>query len=276
MDGLWVSEAWGQDAVSILAVLADRTERIHLGSALMQIPARPPTGAAMAAATIDVISNGRFRMGLGVSGPQVSEGWYGVPFTRPLSRTREYVEIVRKAWAREVGRVRRARVPAAGHRGDRARQAAEADDQARPGGAADLPRRDRARRRSSRRGEIANGWLPAFFNPYDCDRLMEHFDRGPRQGRARARRPRPRPDGPRRGRGGRRGRARGRAAVRRLLPRRDGRQGQELLRGPLRRLRLRGRGARDPGPLPLGRPDGRDPGGDAGHHRRGRDRLHAR
>ena len=102
MDGLWVSEAWGQDAVSILAVLADRTERIHLGSALMQIPARPPTGAAMAAATIDVISGGRFRMGLGVSGPQVSEGWYGVPFTRPLSRTREYVEIVRKVWAREV------------------------------------------------------------------------------------------------------------------------------------------------------------------------------
>ena len=100
--GSGCSEAWGQDAVSILAVLADRTERIHLGSALMQIPARPPTTAAMAAATIDVISGGRFRMGLGVSGPQVSEGWYGVPFTRPLSRTREYVEIVRKVWAREV------------------------------------------------------------------------------------------------------------------------------------------------------------------------------
>jgi F420-dependent oxidoreductase-like protein len=101
LDSVWVAEAWGQDAVSVLGLLAGQTQRIGLGSGLLQIPARQPTAAAMAAATLDVASGGRFRLGLGVSGPQVSEGWYGVPFARPLVRTREYVEIVRKALARE-------------------------------------------------------------------------------------------------------------------------------------------------------------------------------
>src|SRR3954452_12414842 len=100
LDSVWVAEAWGQDAVSVLGVLAARTERIALGSALMQIPARPPTATAMAAVTLDVLSGGRMRLGLGVSGPQVSEGWYGVPFRRPLARTREYVEVVRAALER--------------------------------------------------------------------------------------------------------------------------------------------------------------------------------
>jgi F420-dependent oxidoreductase-like protein len=103
LDSAWVAEAWGQDAVSVLGLLAGRTERIALGSGLLQIPARQPTATAMAAATLDVLSGGRFRLGLGVSGPQVSEGWYGVPFQRPLARTREYVEIVRRALARDGG-----------------------------------------------------------------------------------------------------------------------------------------------------------------------------
>src|SRR3954452_9825311 len=105
LDSVWVAEAWGQDAVSVLGVLAARTERIALGSALLQIPARPPTATAMAAATLDVLSGGRFRLGLGLSGPQVSEGWYGVPFTDNLRRTREYVDIVRRALAREAVQV---------------------------------------------------------------------------------------------------------------------------------------------------------------------------
>src|SRR3954447_1913873 len=104
LDAVWVAEAWGQDAVSLLGYIAARTERIGLGTALMQIPARPPTATAMAATTLDVLSGGRFRLGLGVSGPQVSEGWYGVPFARPLRRTREYVEIVRLALARKTVR----------------------------------------------------------------------------------------------------------------------------------------------------------------------------
>src|SRR3954462_277038 len=101
LDSVWISEAWGQDAVSVLGLLAGRTERIGLGSGLMQIPARRATAAAMAAASLDVLSGGRFRLGLGLSGPQVSEGWYGVPFTDNLRRTREYVDIVRRALARE-------------------------------------------------------------------------------------------------------------------------------------------------------------------------------
>jgi F420-dependent oxidoreductase-like protein len=101
LDSVWVSEAWGQDAVSVLAWLGANTERIGLGSGLLQIPARTPAMTAMTAMTLDTLSGGRFRLGLGVSGPQVSEGWHGVSFARPLARTREYVEIVRKALARE-------------------------------------------------------------------------------------------------------------------------------------------------------------------------------
>src|SRR3954462_10064390 len=101
LDSAWVAEAWGQDAVSVLGLLAGKTDRIGLGSGLMQIPARKPTATAMAAATLDVLSEGRFRLGLGLSGPQVSEGWYGVPFGKPLKRTREDVDAIRRALAGE-------------------------------------------------------------------------------------------------------------------------------------------------------------------------------
>ena len=101
LDSVWISEAWGQDAVSVLGLLAGKTERVALGSGLMQIPARKPTATAMAAASLDVLSDGRFRLGLGLSGPQVSEGWYGEPFVRGLGRTREYVDVVRRVLARE-------------------------------------------------------------------------------------------------------------------------------------------------------------------------------
>ncbi|MFH0245089.1 LLM class F420-dependent oxidoreductase [Streptomyces sp. HK10] len=97
----WAAEAYGSDAPTVLAWVAARTERIDVGSAIFQIPARAPAMTAMTAATLDVLSGGRFRLGLGVSGPQVSEGWYGVRFDKPLARTREYVEIVRKAMSRE-------------------------------------------------------------------------------------------------------------------------------------------------------------------------------
>ncbi|MEU6394317.1 LLM class F420-dependent oxidoreductase [Streptomyces sp. NPDC046939] len=97
----WAAEAYGSDAATVLAYVAAQTERIDVGSAIFQIPARQPTMTAMTAATLDSLSGGRFRLGLGVSGPQVSEGWYGVKFDKPLARTREYVEIVRKAMSRE-------------------------------------------------------------------------------------------------------------------------------------------------------------------------------
>ncbi|MFJ4847965.1 MULTISPECIES: LLM class F420-dependent oxidoreductase [unclassified Streptomyces] len=97
----WAAEAYGSDAPTVLAWVAAQTERIDVGSAIFQIPARTPAMTAMTAATLDSLSGGRFRLGLGVSGPQVSEGWYGVRFDKPLARTREYVEIIRKAMSRE-------------------------------------------------------------------------------------------------------------------------------------------------------------------------------
>ena len=94
---LWFAEGYGQDAVAMLGLMAGHTTRIRLGAGVMQIPARQPTATATAAATLDRASGGRMILGLGLSGPQVSEGWFGVPFTAPLRRTREYVEIVRQA-----------------------------------------------------------------------------------------------------------------------------------------------------------------------------------
>jgi F420-dependent oxidoreductase-like protein len=101
-DSVWVAEAWGTDAVSVLGWLAGRTERIKLGSAIMQIPGRTPANTAMTAATLDLLSGGRFLLGLGTSGPQVVEGWHGQPWGKPLGKTREYVEIVRTALRRDV------------------------------------------------------------------------------------------------------------------------------------------------------------------------------
>jgi F420-dependent oxidoreductase-like protein len=101
-DSVWVAEAWGTDAVSVLGWLAGRTERIKLGSAIMQIPGRTPANTAMTAATLDLLSGGRFLLGLGTSGPQVVEGWHGQPWGKPLGKTREYVEIVRAALRRDV------------------------------------------------------------------------------------------------------------------------------------------------------------------------------
>jgi F420-dependent oxidoreductase-like protein len=98
---VWAAEAYGSDAATVLAWVAAQTERIDVGSAVFQIPGRTPANTAMTAATLDTLSGGRFRLGLGVSGPQVSEGWHGVRFDKPLGRTREYVAIVRKALARE-------------------------------------------------------------------------------------------------------------------------------------------------------------------------------
>ena len=100
-DVAWAAEAYGSDAPTLLSYIAAKTERIGVGSAIMQIPARTPAMTAMTAATLDLLSHGRFRLGLGVSGPQVSEGWHGVRFDKPLGRTREYVDVVRMALARQ-------------------------------------------------------------------------------------------------------------------------------------------------------------------------------
>jgi F420-dependent oxidoreductase-like protein len=97
----WVAEAYGSDAATVLAFVAAQTSRMDIGSAIFQIPGRTPANCAMTAATLDTLSGGRFRLGLGVSGPQVSEGWHGVRFDKPLARTREYSDIVKLALSRQ-------------------------------------------------------------------------------------------------------------------------------------------------------------------------------
>jgi len=101
-DSVWTAEAYGSDAITPLAWIAAKTTKIRLGTAIMQIPARTPAMTAMTAMSLDSISGGRFLLGLGPSGPQVVEGWHGVAYGKPLTRTREYVSILRKILAREA------------------------------------------------------------------------------------------------------------------------------------------------------------------------------
>ena len=103
-DSVWTAESWGSDAFTPLTWLAAHTSKIRLGTSVVQLSARTPTATAMMAMTLDHLSNGRVVLGLGVSGPQVVEGWYGRPANKPLARTREYVEIIRQALRREARR----------------------------------------------------------------------------------------------------------------------------------------------------------------------------
>jgi F420-dependent oxidoreductase-like protein len=101
-DSIWTAEAYGSDALTPLAWWGAATRRVRLGTNIVQLSARTPAATAMAALTLDHLSGGRFVLGLGVSGPQVVEGWYGQPYPRPLARTRDYVEIVRAVWRRDA------------------------------------------------------------------------------------------------------------------------------------------------------------------------------
>src|SRR5581483_9156636 len=101
-DSVWTAEAYGSDAIVPLSWIAALTKKIKLGTGIMQMPARTPAMTAMTAMTLDALSGGRFILGIGPSGPQVVEGWHGVPYGKPLQRTREYIEIVRKVLAREA------------------------------------------------------------------------------------------------------------------------------------------------------------------------------
>jgi F420-dependent oxidoreductase-like protein len=179
LDSLWVSEAWGQDAVSLLGNLSARTENIALGSGLMQIPARQPTATAMAAMTLDVLSNGRFRLGLGLSGPQVSEGWYGVGYSKPLGRTREYIEIVRKALGGE-------KVTADGDFWTLPLPEDQGMGLGKPLRMLGRPVQERipiyvgaiGPKAIEQVGAIADGWLPTMVNPRDPDILLDPLRRG--------------------------------------------------------------------------------------------------
>jgi F420-dependent oxidoreductase-like protein len=172
-DSAWAAEAWGTDAVSVLAWLAATTSTIKVGSAILQIPARTPANTAMTAATLDLMSGGRFLLGLGTSGPQVVEGWHGEPWGKPLGKTREYVELVRAALRRETIEYEGEHytVP---YRGNGATGLGKPLKlMARPL-RADVPIYLASLRRRSVElaAEIADGWLPIFFSP---ERAREVF-----------------------------------------------------------------------------------------------------
>jgi len=166
---VWAAEAYGSDAATVLAWVAACTSSIGIGSAVFQLPGRTPALTAMTAATLDGLSGGRFRLGLGVSGPQVSEGWHGVPFDRPLNRTREYVDIVRMVLRRETVEYAGEHwtLPLPGGAGKPIRLAVRP---VRP----DLPVYLAAigPRNLELTGEIADGWLAIFFSPRHSGDLL--------------------------------------------------------------------------------------------------------
>ena len=242
-DSAWAAEAWGTDCVTVLAWLGATTERIKLGSAIMQIPGRTPANTAMTAATLDLLSGGRFLLGLGTSGPQVVEGWHGEPWGKPLGKTREYVEIVRTALRRELleHHGEHYDIPF----GDGTGLGKPLKLMARPL-RADIPIYLAAMRPKAvaQACEIADGWLPIFWSPEKARAAFEGVLDGVRDGFDVA--PTAPVDPDRR----RRGRPRVPEAVLRALHRRDGRAREELLQRALRALRVRGGGEGDPGALP--------------------------
>jgi F420-dependent oxidoreductase-like protein len=174
LDTCWVAEAWGSDAPSVLGFLAARTERIRLGSGIIQLGTRTPVAIAQAALTLAQLSNGRFALGLGASGPQVIEGLHGVSFERPLSRTRETVRIVREAFAGEKISFsgKHFTIPLAGE-GIRPMRLSVAPNPDIPIYLATL-----SPKMLELTGEIADGWLGTSFVPEGSAAYFTHLDAG--------------------------------------------------------------------------------------------------
>jgi F420-dependent oxidoreductase-like protein len=187
-DSVWTAEAYGADAATILAYLAGRTRQIGLGTGVMQMPARTPANTAMTAMTIDALSQGRFNLGLGVSGPQVVEGWHGVPYGRPLKRTREYVDLVRQVIARGDP------VTLAGELYQVPYTGSDASGLGKPLRSTMRPVRKHipiylaaiGPKNVALAAEIADGWLPTFCNPERPEVLESSIQEGlARGGRSR-------------------------------------------------------------------------------------------
>src|SRR5690349_14818846 len=163
---IWTAEAYGSDAVTPLTWAGALTSKIKLGTAIMQMPARTPANTAMTAMTLDQLSGGRMLLGVGLSGPQVVEGWHGVAYGKPLVKTREYVEIIRKIFAREA---------ALEHEGQHYRIPYAGEDKTGLGkplksilhGRKDLPIyiASIGPKNIELTAEIADGWLPIFYSP---------------------------------------------------------------------------------------------------------------
>jgi F420-dependent oxidoreductase-like protein len=180
IDSVWAAEAYGSDAVTVLSYLAAKTSTIKLGSAILQMPARTPANTAMTAMTLDALSGGRLLLGLGLSGPQVVEGWHGVPYGKPLGRTREYVEIVRAAIAREAPLSYDGEHYQIPYRGE------DATGLGKPLKSILHPVRSTipiylaaiGPRNVELTAQIADGWLPIFYAPEREQIFNEHLDAG--------------------------------------------------------------------------------------------------
>jgi F420-dependent oxidoreductase-like protein len=177
-DSLWTAEAYGSDVLTPLAWWGAKTERIKLGTAIMQLSARQPAAAAMAAMTLDHLSDGRFILGLGVSGPQVVEGWYGMPFAKPLARTREYIAILREIFARKAPVTfegEHYRLPLEGGTG-----------LGKPLKSTIHPLREdipiylaaEGPKNVALAGELCDGWLALFFSPHAQELYRENLEQG--------------------------------------------------------------------------------------------------
>ena len=177
---VWAAEAYGSDAVTVLSYIAARTSQIKLGTAILQMPARTPANTAMTAMTLDALSGGRLLLGLGVSGPQVVEGWHGVSYARPLTRTREYVEIVRRAVAREEPLEFDGDIYQIPYHGD------DATGLGKPLKSILHPVRSHipvylaaiGPKNVALTAQVADGWLPIFYSPEREDIFNEHLDEG--------------------------------------------------------------------------------------------------
>ena len=268
-DSVWTAEAYGSDAATILGWIAGQTTKIRLGSAIFQMPGRSPAMTAMTAATLDQLSDGRMILGIGSSGPQVAEGWHGQRFGRQIQRTREYVAVVRQALSRERLEFHgeTLELPLPDGPGKALKLTIAPVQESIPIYLAAIgPNNTRLA------GEIADGWIPTLFSPEHVAEFRPLLEegaarRGPLAGRLRHRA---------HGAGLRHRRPRGRprcdAPVHRPLRRRHGLARAELLQPAGAALRLRGRGARGPGPLSRRQARGGDGGAARRAHRHGRAR----
>ena len=178
-DSAWTAEAYGNDAITTATWIAAHTEKIKVGTAIMQMPARTPAMTAMTAISLDQLSGGRFILGLGPSGPQVVEGWHGVPYGRPLTRTKEYIEILRKIFAREAPLTHEGfhyHIPATGEGTSGLGKPLKSILHGRP----DIPIYTASISPNGLRcaAEVADGVFPMMMNPGRFEILQPHLDAG--------------------------------------------------------------------------------------------------
>jgi F420-dependent oxidoreductase-like protein len=174
-DSVWTAEAYGSDAATVLAWVAGQTERVKLGSAIFQMPGRSAAMTAMTAATIDQLSNGRMLLGIGSSGPQVAEGWHGQRFGKQLQRTREYVEVVRMALARErlIYKGETLELPLPDGPGKALKLTIAPVQERMPIYLAAIGPKN-----TTLGAEIADGWIPTLFSPQHVDEFRPLLEEG--------------------------------------------------------------------------------------------------